>query len=462
MQQLDKCNKKLIYVVGDIMLDEYIFGTVGRISPESCCPVLLKQDVSYQLGGAANVAYLIKRSGLDVCLCGVVGNDWTGGKVQEMLGDAGISSFLIRHNTCTTKKTRYVNNAKQQMFRTDEEVYSPLVEDEILHIESLLRENAANIHSVVFSDYNKGVLTDSGCSMLIRCCSELNIPSIVDVKVPSVVRYKGATLIKGNKKEIGAFFALMCCNNNIFDGKLLELKRCLQSEYLVATLGGEGMTGVDSSDDIVKCASNDVPIFDVTGAGDVVTAFMAMLINSNSFLEVLQLANKAAGIKVGNFGNSCVTLSDVANADRKILTPAEVIAATRNRRVVFTNGCFDILHTGHIDLLKYARSRGDCLLVALNGDDSVTRLKGKGRPVNSFEMRAAVLSAVIYVDYIVRFDDDTPINLIEQISPSVLVKGGDYNVNDIVGGDYVRSYGGIVETFPFLHDISTTRILEKR
>ena len=454
---IEQDDKKIIVVIGDIMLDEYVFGTVSRVSPESCCPILLSQHKSIQLGGAANVAFQIHKLERSVMLIGIVGNDECGRVIIKELANNFIdANFLFKHKSITTKKTRNVNDVHQQMFRVDYEEQDSLDANEINSIIEFLNKNAERIGCIVLSDYNKGVLTNDSCQTIINAANANKIHTIVDIKVPDANKYRQATVIKGNLKEVTAFFSLQ--DRNI-DECLAKLRQVTKTSYAAVTLGKNGIKGIDQDDNIITHQANQVMVYDVTGAGDIVTAYIAVLFDTMPFGKVLEYANKAAEIKVTKFGNSHVTFDELYHKASKVKKTDEVSALTRDKRVVFTNGCFDIIHAGHVDLLQYAKSKGDILVVGLNTDESIKRLKGNGRPINSLEMRIKVLSAIDAVDFIVCFDDDTPEKIIHEIKPSILIKGGDYAKKDIVGADYVLERGGVVEAKPFCYNVSTTKIL---
>ena len=228
---------------------------------------------------------------------------------------------------------------------------------------------------------------------------------------------------------------------------------------MVVTLGKAGIVGIDCNDYYISHSANQVMVYDVTGAGDIVTAYLGVLFNRLPFDKILGLANKAAEIKVTKFGNSHVSFNELCQSRDKTKNTSEIKELTKGKIVVFTNGCFDVLHAGHIDLLQYAKTKGDVLVVGLNTDDSIRRLKGDKRPINNLEMRIKVLSAINEVDYIVCFDEDTPEKIIHDIKPNVLIKGGDYSIENIVGAEFVQGNGGIVESMPFHYNLSTTKIL---
>lgn len=463
MSGQDKVNRKNILVIGDVMLDEYVLGVVNRVSPESGCPVFLEGERSYRLGGAANVAYQLYHLGCAVYLCGIIGKDKTSSLILQKLCNNDIrQDLLFAHDGInTTRKCRYVNEHQQQMFRVDCEQYVNLSTPEIESVTTFMSENRDMIKCIILSDYHKGVLTTESCQTIINCANQYNIPTIVDIKVPDASKYHGATIIKGNLKELAAFFPEATITNNNVEEYLRKLKGLTDVKSIVVTLGRDGIAGIDCRGSYVYYPAYKVMVYDVTGAGDTITSYMGALLNEIPFEDMLQYANRAAGIKVTRFGNSCVTFDEVNASQDKVKTVEQVAGLSKGKKVVFTNGCFDILHAGHIDLLKHAKSKGDILVVGLNTDESIKRLKGDNRPINSLDMRVKVLSAIGDVDYIICFDEDTPEAVIKALRPTVLIKGGDYNVDNIVGADFVLGYGGAVEAMPFHYNTSTTSILSR-
>lgn len=447
-----------IIVIGDIMLDEYIFGDVNRVSPESCCPVLLETHRSYQLGGAANVARQLKELGSNVKLIGIIGSDGVGKKITNLLHKAQIDcTGVFVHDIVTTCKKRYVNSLNQQMFRVDNECYTSF---EVAELEMLIGQVCQkDVECVVISDYNKGVISKKVCEEIVLCARKHNKTLFVDIKESSVDKYRGATIVKGNKREI---FGLLKDRQPEQDIKtvLLELRQILDTSLLVMTCGGEGIVSVDEKGFVYELPAEERNVFDVTGAGDIVTSFCVYLINKGYDVEqALYYANKAANIKVERFGNSSVRLDEVLCFPNKIISIKQLRSRAEGKKIVFTNGCFDIIHAGHIDMLQKAKRKGDILVVAINSDSSVRRLKGEGRPINSLEERIKVLSAIDCVDFIMPFDEDTPKALIERICPDVLVKGGDYSIETIVGAECVINKGGEVCVVPFVYNTSTTQLL---
>lgn len=451
-----------ILVIGDIMLDSYIYGKVKRLSPEAPCPVLdcCKAPI-YKLGGAGNVAFQISQSGLNVSLYGVIGEDSNGREVKKLISENDIiDNVRLYSNTTTTVKTRYLAANHQQLLRVDNDsTYFSTTED----MEAVIRLIRMGLYStIVISDYAKGMITPEFASSIILECKRNNIISIVDIKNNVKNKYYGASVVKGNRKEFHLLFNELGLDSDATEEcNLSKVCHALDANIVVMTCGEDGICAYSLNDGYVKCYTDNVPIYDVTGAGDVVTAFLAILIpdSSYTFRQKIEYANIAANKKVSQVGTGCVALDDVLN-NSKITTADSVKRLTRGKKIVFTNGCFDVIHAGHIQLLNKAKQQGDVLVVGLNSDDSIKRIKGEKRPINTFVCRAEILSSISYIDFIVEFEEDTPISLIEKLNPSVLVKGGDYSEEDIVGYDYVTSHGGKVVIVPFVYNQSSTKILK--
>lgn len=441
------------------MLDKYIGGTVERISPEAPCPVFSKQSDTNQLGGAANVAAQLRQLGANVILAGCVADDESGKAIINAAKEKHISTELISiDKTKTTVKSRFIANTHQQVLRLDDEQIENGSTEFYENLYSYIENHKSDLSIVVLSDYEKGVLSLDSTQTIINLCNHFGIPSIVDIKSTDSKKYKGATIVKGNEKEFARMFALK--QEDIEEiNNIQNLIHHLNSKLLVITLGKKGLIACDA--DRKYCfKSSERNVYDVTGAGDVVTAYISYLFSQDyQTSDILDLANRAAGIKVERLGNSTVSLQDVLHTKARCVE--HICEVCKNKKVVFTNGCFDIIHSGHITLLKEASELGDVLIVGLNSDDSIKRLKGCNRPINNLESRINVLSAISYVDYIIVFNDDTPIDIIKHLKPDFLVKGGDYRIEDIVGADYVNSYGGNVSIIPFREDISTTSIINK-
>ena len=335
MLERDKNDNKFIVVVGDIMLDEYVYGTVSRVSPESCCPILLSQRTSIQLGGAANVAFQISHLGKRVYLAGIIGKDDEGETLCKVLKANTINDNLVfRHESITTKKIRFVNDVHQQMFRVDREKRAFLTKAETECIISFIQENAKNIDCIVLSDYDKGVLTRESCQAIIRSANSQSLPTIVDIKVPDMTRYLNATLIKGNRKEFCSLFP-DSEKGNPLEELICILKMRIHSSSIIVTLGKDGIIGIDKDNSIFKHSAHQLMVYDVTGAGDIVTAYIGVLMNQMSFEDVMKYANEAASIKVSRFGNSHVTFDEIFPRDSKVKNANEISNLHQGKTIVF-------------------------------------------------------------------------------------------------------------------------------
>jgi len=468
-----------LLVVGDVMLDKYIWGVVDRISPEAPIPVVRASHRSEQPGGAANVAMNLACLGARVTLVGFVGEDAEAETLREKLEAATIDAELcVTEQRPTISKTRILGG-RQQMLRLDVESTEPATQGAyealIDRASRLLGSEEVPIAALVLSDYAKGVLTEQVCQTLIANARLRGIPVIVDPKGRDFLRYRGATTICPNLAEL----ALATGTSTSYTEAVLvageRLMPSLHVESLTVTLSERGIVALDGKTR-EHAAATARQVFDVSGAGDTVVAVLALCLAAG--LErraALQLANTAAGIvvsKVGtvpvqNFELLAALSGEVGHASgEKVLDRDQMIlraAAWRaaGDRVVFTNGCFDLLHRGHITLLEEARREGDRLVVGLNSDASVQRLKGPTRPVVGERERAILLGALSAVDGVVLFEEDTPLETVLALRPDVLVKGGDYSVETIVGAAEVQSWGGRVKIVPIVAGLSTTGLIAK-
>lgn len=468
--------KKNILVLGDVMLDCYYCGKVKRISPEAPVPIFLKDDVKYVLGGAANVVSNLLAANQNVFLATIVGNDNNGEILINKLQNRGCncSGVIQMSGRKTTIKTRLLAQNNQQLLRIDEEQNNFIQEKE----EEILFNRIINIIQemdiIVISDYLKGVLTVNLVQRTIDLAKEFGKPVFIDIKDKTTNKYNGATLLKPNRNELAEITGLSTNTKPEVLNAAKKLRTKCNCEYVLATLGNNGMLLLgEEIEEWIPCIEREV--YDVSGAGDTVISYLASaFVNGYNIVESSYIANYAAGIKVTKIGTSPVPIKELCDeysksqkrfdVVKKVVRLDELKEFLKNwldLTVVFTNGCFDILHSGHIEYLRTAAELGDVLIVGLNSDDSINRLKGKGRPVNRQEDRALVLSALEFVDYIVVFDEDTPLKLIENIKPDILVKGADYKKEDVVGAKFVEENGGKVELVKFLEGYSTTNIIRK-
>jgi len=456
-----------VLVVGDVMLDRYWHGDTGRISPEAPVPVVRIEQQEDRPGGAANVALNIAALGAAATVSGLVGADEGATILQGKLTAAGIAcAFLASATEPTITKLRIVSRS-QQLIRLDtEKRFGAGLGEELARQASGLVDGA---DVIVLSDYDKGSL--SACGALIAAARAAGRKVLVDPKGTDFQRYRGATLLTPNLREFEAVAGV-----SADEAELVERGRRLCGELdlsaLLVTRGEHGMTLIVPGRDELHFPAQAREIYDVTGAGDTVIATLAAALAAGAELEEsVALANVAAGIVVGKLGTSSVSGPELRQAVARLqgvrrgsVSEAQLLVAVQEaraagERIVFTNGCFDILHAGHVGYLAQARAQGDRLVLAINGDASVRRLKGEGRPVNTLDRRMAVLEGLEAVDWVVAFEDDTPEALLRKVRPDILVKGGDYGIDGVVGGDFVRSYGGEVKVLSHLDNCSTTAIV---
>lgn len=466
-----------ILVIGDLMLDRYLWGACDRVSPEAPVQVVRVQRETYSLGGAGNVVANLRSLGAEVELIALIGDDAAGQTLRQLLAEQRVGATGVVHsqNRPTTVKTR-VLAVQHQLLRFDVESTAPGSDVDAASMLAFLQLRAAQTDVVILSDYGKGVLTKALVRQLIRVCREAGLPVLVDPKGRDYAHYYGATLLTPNRKEAAAATGLALDSAHAIDHVGQTLLRDLGLSACLITLSEDGMA-LFQAEGAQRLPTLAREVFDVTGAGDTVIAAIAFgLACELDMLAACQLANRAAGIVVGKLGAATVTLDELAALEpaplptpelgAKILSRAELVAEvdrlrSDGRRIVFTNGCFDILHAGHIQYLAQAARLGDVLIVGLNSDDSVRRLKGPTRPINAEQDRALVLSALAAVRYVTVFAEDTPLDLVEALSPDVLVKGGDYRPEDIIGGDFVRARGGSVTVLPFVAGHSTTEVIAR-
>ncbi|MGH8248317.1 MAG: bifunctional D-glycero-beta-D-manno-heptose-7-phosphate kinase/D-glycero-beta-D-manno-heptose 1-phosphate adenylyltransferase HldE [Gammaproteobacteria bacterium] len=453
-----------VLVVGDVILDRYVFGVTTRISPEAPVPVVRVQSTEERPGGAANVALNIRALGIKPQLAGMTGDDEAADSLIRRLQAAGVEcSFLRQRGFPTVTKLRVISQ-QQQLLRLDYEAESAPEACDALY--GRFSELLPAAGCVILSDYAKGSLKQVGD--LIHAARARSVPVLVDPKADDFSRYRGATLLTPNLREFEVA-AGSCSNEDEIVAKAGEMCRSLALEAIVITRGDRGMTLVTAEGGASHLAARAREVFDVTGAGDTVIATLAAALVSGYDLETaLHFANAAAGLVVGKLGTASITAKEL-NDSITILEPVrkgflsqeEAVnevskARARGEKVVMTNGCFDILHDGHVQYLEQARQLGDRLLVAINDDDSVSRLKGSDRPINGLAQRSRVLAALAAVDWVVSFSGDTPEALIDEMCPDVLVKGGDYSAASVAGAECVRARGGEVVILPLFNGRSTS------
>jgi D-beta-D-heptose 7-phosphate kinase/D-beta-D-heptose 1-phosphate adenosyltransferase len=458
-----------LLVIGDVMLDRYWHGSASRVSPEAPVPVVKVANREDRPGGAGNVALNIAALGSAVRLVGVVGDDETGLELYSRLKAAGVyCDFLQSKEKPTITKLRIISQ-HQQLIRLDFE--KAFEASDIIGLQDKAKSLVDDSQVMVLSDYGKGALQD--INDLIDLGRSRNIPIIVDPKGTDFTKYRGSTLIAPNLTE---FEAVMGGSHNEEDlvNKGLHLVRELNLEAILITRGEHGMTLIRPDSPELHLPARAQEVFDVTGAGDtVISVLAASMAAGDGLADATALANLAAGLVVGKLGTAAISGPELRramladqNSGRGVMTAEQLQIVVQDskahgEKIIFTNGCFDIIHAGHVGYLAEAKRLGDRLVVAINDDDSAHRLKGEGRPINPVERRMAVLAGLEAVDWVVSFSEDTPEPLLESLQPEVLVKGGDYTMDQVVGAGYVKSYGGVVRVLEFLDNCSTSAIMEK-
>lgn len=462
-------------VVGDLMLDHYLLGKVDRISPEAPIPVVHLQREDWVLGGAGNVAANLVGLGAEVTLLGLVGKDEGAGRLAQLAQQRGIVCNLIPTAAPTIIKTRVIGE-HQHIVRLDrEEIFSPGHQG---HEDALFEQLEAvldTLDAVVLSDYAKGTLSPAMCRRIITACRERGVHVIVDPKGRDFSKYRRATCITPNIKEL----LLATGVSPASETDLIEAARSLAVEqelnFVLLTRGAQGLSYV-SAQETLHARAVAKTVYDVSGAGDTVVAVLTMLLLGGfDWTDILTVANLAASVVISKTGTAPISAAELRQelreadavhlpSSRKIKDRDEIWSVLEpvrqaGRKIVFTNGCFDILHIGHVRTLEQARDKGDVLVVGVNADASVKRLKGETRPINREQDRALLLAALEAVDFVVVFEEDTPLELIQKIEPDVLVKGGDYTLEAIVGAELVLARGGQVQTVSYENGYSTTNLI---
>jgi len=454
-----------IVIIGDVMLDRYWQGDTSRISPEAPVPVVRVVKNEERAGGAANVALNVSALGASTTLISKIGDDEAGQTLSALLHQKGVhNAFVTLPGAKTTLKLRVLAH-NQQLIRLDFEDKAHLQDPN----EGLLGHLAAAIENadvLILSDYAKGVISDP--QAIISAARARGVKIIVDPKNRDLSVYKGAQILTPN---LGEFEAMVgkCANETVLEEKGLALLQSLDLEGLLVTRGAQGMS-VFLPDKVMHIPTHSREVFDVTGAGDTVIAVLAAsLAAGKSLPDAAQLSNIAAGIVVGKLGTAVVFPQEIASVlgermARGILSEESLLAQVNFRKkrgdtVVLTNGCFDILHAGHVTYLQQARALGDCLIIAVNDDDSIRRLKGETRPINGLSARMTMLAALGCVDYVVHFSEDTPERLISTLLPDILVKAADYTPESIAGAKQVLANGGEVKIMPLVEGCSTTNMI---
>jgi D-beta-D-heptose 7-phosphate kinase/D-beta-D-heptose 1-phosphate adenosyltransferase len=467
-----------VLVVGDVMIDRYIVGDVERISPEAPVPVLRQVREYSRPGGAANVAMNLAGLGLKATLAGFIGDDSAGSELRSLLVGSGVdASGLVDCGLPTIAKTRVVSRT-QQLMRIDVESRDDhsAVDCEALRV--FATRAATSVHAVILSDYAKGALTDELCHAVIEAARSRGVPVLVDPKSRDLSKYSGATTISPNLNELSVATGVPVHQTEELLQAGRDLLRSLQMDYLTVTMSEKGIRVLhaDGKGEEIHSPARAREVFDVSGAGDTVIATLAAGLAGGLQVDTaVDLANVAAGIVVAKLGTVPVTAHEIVaeltvsggiTSGEKVLDVDRAAARIAEWKesgetVVFTNGCFDLLHIGHVTLLEDCRRFGSKLVVAMNTDRSVSELKGPTRPIVGQNERTRVMAALGCVDMVVLFDEQTPLELIRVLKPNVLVKGGDYSVETVVGHEDVLAAGGRVEIVPTVEGFSTTNIVKK-
>jgi len=474
---LQKTQNVKILCVGDIMLDHFSYGTVSRISPEAPVPVLNIHRKSQTLGGAGNVLRNLATLGVQSYFCGIVGSDAEASLIENEVNQLkGVESLLVvEENRQTTVKTRLIASG-QQMIRADQEETTDILPISQQAIQEFVESKIQEMDAVILSDYGKGVLTNTLLRALIDISRAHNIPVIIDPKGKDYSIYRHATVITPNLSELE-----QASKHSVkTEDDIIQAARTIQSQCqidsILVTRSEKGMTLLDQQKAPEHIPTRALEVYDVSGAGDTVVMVLASaLATGAAFNEACALANIAAGIVVGKIGTATVNHDELNTAlDKSAAHPSNQFNTSwdnalakiiewhqKGYRVGFTNGCYDILHAGHISILNDAKEQCDKLIVGLNSDDSIKRLKGDARPINSEKARTTVLSSLQSVDLVTIFDQDTPLELIKHLKPDVLVKGADYKLEDVIGAQEVISWGGSVYLAELVPGESTTSKIEK-
>jgi D-beta-D-heptose 7-phosphate kinase/D-beta-D-heptose 1-phosphate adenosyltransferase len=470
-----------VLVVGDFVLDIYTYGDAVKISPEAPVPVLKITKTEHRCGGAGSVAANLTALGAKAYCLGVIGDDRDSEILKTKLIEAGadIDGLFKAANRPTISKQRLIGLAqhlrRQQLIRTDRESTNPLSDELNEAILAAYKENLPKVDMVCLQDYNKGLLSDSLCRQMIRLTNQVNKKVLVDPCMTSdYSKYIGATVITPNRKESSAAAGFEVTDAETAAKAADYLLQKLQLEAVVITLDKEGAYLKTESKSLM-IPTRPRSVYDVTGAGDMVLATLAAALAAGCDYEAaVKLSNIAGGIEVEKFGTATVTIGEITDEinkqDRgpggKIRTADSLLSEiARHRRqkktIVFTNGCFDVLHIGHVEYLQFCRQQGDIVVVGLNSDSSVKMIKGSDRPINNQHDRAAILAALEMVDYIAVFTEPDPMNLIKKVRPEVLVKGEDWAVKGVVGREFVESYGGKVALAPLVKSKSSSATIEE-
>jgi len=460
-----------VLVVGDLIIDQYLWGTCNRISPEAPVQIVKIDSENVVLGGAGNVVNNLKSLGAKVDVISVISESQTSEILRGLLTNIGVDTkYLISQKERINSKKSRIIASQQQVVRYDHESTEEINDESQNHLIDIFKKIVTDYDIVLLSDYSKGVLTRGLTQSLIKISRKNNTKVLIDPKGSDFSKYKGAFLLTPNKKEASEATKINIQDNASLKDAIVKIKTECELDVSIITLSEDGIAIYDNNLRTHPTVTREV--FDVTGAGDTILASLGFALACGYQIDnAVEFSNLAAGVVVGKIGSSTATLHEIiqhesslkkSSSDNCIKTLKEIIILTeelraKNNRIVFTNGCFDLLHAGHVRYLETAKNFGDILIVGLNSDQSVSRLKGKNRPINHQMDRAFILAALEAVDYVVIFDEDTPYKLIEAIKPNTLVKGGDYKDKEVVGQDIVDE----LKLVKFIDNKSTSQIIKK-
>jgi D-beta-D-heptose 7-phosphate kinase/D-beta-D-heptose 1-phosphate adenosyltransferase len=463
--------------VGDLMVDRYVYGDVTRVSPEAPVPVLKRSRELMMLGASGNVARNVAALGGEVSLVGLVGGDAEGHEALRLVGEeAGVEGYLVTDaDRPTTLKTRFISGG-QQLLRVDLETSRAVTGDVEQRLIRTIRDAAKGAGAILLSDYGKGVVTEAVIAVCREAAAESGGKLVVDSKARSFAHYGPVDLIKPNAAELANATDLPTETDAQIEVALVRAMELWEAKAILVTRASKGISLAVRGEAVRHFPTAAREVFDASGAGDTTLAALGLALAAEADIEdAIAFAQLASGVAVGKIGTATVSPDELVEAAISAhLAPAEAKVATAQRmveevarwrakglRIGFTNGCFDILHKGHVAYLTQARAWCDRLIVGLNSDESVHALKGEGRPVNDLESRALVLAGLGGVDLVVPFEEATPVNLIEAAKPDVLIKGADYSEDQVVGGDLVKSWGGEVKLAPIVEGYSTTAAIAR-
>ena len=465
------CNKTKVLIVGDIMLDRYVIGNVNRISPEAPVPVFLSESFKQMLGGAGNVYNNLISLGVKTTLISLIGKDKSAVQILKILKNLKNTKFYLfkEENKPTTVKTRYSVKG-QQLFRVDKEKTKELSNLAYKFILKAFKKELLKHDVVILSDYNKGIFNKKLTEELIKLSNKNKIPIIIDPKNKNFNIYKNSTLITPNKLEAYSITNLPCNNDYEVEICAKYIMKKYAIKNVLITRGNEGLSYIGKKESIHR-PTKKIEVFDVSGAGDTVIAILSVCVsNKVPVKKSLDLANIAARIVVGKIGTSTINLKELfieepklKSKQKSLLELKKIVADYKRKKykIGFTNGCFDILHKGHINYLKESKKLCDKLIIAINSDSSAKKIKGKNRPVNNQDARVKVLSALNLCDHVIIFNKPTPIELINSLKPHIITKGGDYKKKNVVGYNEIKKWKGQVRIINYTEGFSTTDIIKK-